>query len=178
MKAGYKIFFFLAGALFLSGCGYTTRGFFNPKYKTIYITPVENNIDITKETEEYSKYRSFPALIENNFTSKIISRFNLDGNLKTTNKNNADLVLKCIIEDFVRDAVDYDDNDQVEKYRLKLKFTYTLFDSQGEVIKTKSITADEDYNLTGAYAKSEDSAVLDLLDDAARRIVDSIVEEW
>ncbi len=178
MRAKYKSFLAFAVSFLLAGCGYTTRGFLNPKYRTIYVAPVENKINITKETEEYSKYRSFPALIEDNFTSKIISRFNLDGNLRTTNEQSADLILKCVINDFVRDAIDYDDNDQVQKYRLKLNFTYTLLDSQGRVIKTRTITADENYNLTGAYAKSEDSALLDLLDDAGRRIVESIVERW
>ena len=40
------------------GCGYTTRSMISNKFKTIYVTPFVNKIDITKETDTGYKYLS------------------------------------------------------------------------------------------------------------------------
>jgi len=173
-----KILIFLVIFVF-AGCGYTTRGFLNPEYKRIYVEPVKNKIDITNETAEYNSYRSYPPLIENDFTRNLISRFNLDGNLKTTNdKDKSQLDISCEITDFLREVVRSDDNDNVEAYRLKIFYRFYLYDSQGKLLKEVNLSTDKDYSLVGIYAKSEAKAISELLDDAARRVVESIVEEW
>jgi len=43
----------------LAGCGYTTRSSIGGKYKTIYVTPFVNKIDITREGDVASKYKLY-----------------------------------------------------------------------------------------------------------------------
>ena len=160
------------------GC-YSTRGFVDSKYKTIYVAPVQNKIKFTQETQEYSKYRSFPALFENNFTAELIDRFNLDGALKTDSRYFSQLRLETEIVDFVRDVLRYTDNDSVEEYRLKLFFKYRLYDNKtNELIKERSLISDANYSLTGSAATSEEEALKELFSDAARRLVEDITEAW
>lgn len=169
--------FFIIGLVFtfISGCGYTTRGSLDPAYKTIYVKPVVDKIEVTGETQEYSQFRSVPPLLDNSFTSALISRFNMDGNLKPIDKKTSDLVLETSITDYVRGGLRYDEDDDVEEYRLKLYFEYKLFDSEGELIRNGDLVADTEYNFN---TESESSAISELLDDAARRLVEHIIEAW
>lgn len=164
--------------LFFTGCGYTTQSLLNPAYKTIYISPAVSKIQFTGESQEYSKFRSVPPLLADRLTKSLISRFNLDGHLKTVKEGLSDLILTCEINDYVRDTLRYDDNNDVEEYRLKLYLTYSLIDKQGRVESKKRIVADTEYSLTGSAAKSEASALNDLVDDASRRVVEDIIEAW
>ncbi len=165
--------FLIAG---VAGCGYTTRGFLNPEYKTIYVKPVDNRVRFTGESQEYGKYRSIPPLVEDRFTQAVLSRVNLDGTLKPSDRNNADLVLETQITDYVRDTLRYDDEDRIEEYRLKLYYTYQLYDSNQDLVNKSSLIADAEFVPGGAGA--EDEAVSILLEDAARRIVEDIIEIW
>lgn len=178
MKRIKKSILLLVALVLFAGCGYTTRGFLNPNYKTVYVKPVVNNVKFTGETQENNTFRSVPPLIENKLTNALFDRFNLDGNLKTVDELGADLVLDCVITDYLREAVRFDDDENVEEHRIKIWYNFTLTDSQGAVIDEKSLIADEEYALTGSNARSEDSALVDLLDDAARRVVEEIIESW
>ncbi|MBN2119820.1 MAG: LptE family protein [Candidatus Omnitrophica bacterium] len=161
------------------GCGYTTRGFLDPQYRSIYIKPAVNAIGVTGETQEYSNFRSVPPFLDNSFTKALISRFTFDGNLKVTREGNADLVLECTITDFVRSTLRYDNQDRVEEYRLKINFDYKLYNTiSQEVIKHKSLIADSEYALVGSVAKTEDQALTELLEEAARKVTEDIVEAW
>jgi len=173
-----KILFSLLFVLFFTGCGYTTQSLLNSEYKTVYISPVVNKIQFTGESQEYSKFRSVPPLLADRLTKSLISMFNLDGHLKTVKEGVSDLTLSCEINDYVRDTLRYDDNNNVEEYRLKLYLTYSLTDNRGELKDKKSIVADIEYSLTGSAAKSEASALNDLVDDASRRVVEDIIEAW
>ena len=171
-----SIYFLLVVSIL--GCGYTTRGFLNPDYKSIFVKPVLNKLTFTKETQEYRDFRSIPPLLEDSFTKALISRFNLDGNLRVDREETADLILETEITDFLRETLRYTDQDRVQEYRLKIYFTYKLYDKNNNLIRKKSLVSDTTYTLEGKFAESEDSAISDLLDDAARRIVEDIVEEW
>lgn len=173
-----KVLIFVVLGVFAGGC-YSTRGFVNPKYRTIYVAPVKNKIKFTQETQEYSNYRSFPALFENDFTNALIDRFNLDGALKTDNRYFSQLRLETEITDYVRDVLRYNDNDSVEEYRLKLFFKYRLYDNRtNTLVKENSLIADTNYSLTGSGATTEEEALKDLFSDAARRLVEDITEAW
>ncbi len=169
---------FIIFCLLISGCGYTTHSVLKGGAKTLYVVPVKNTMKMAEESTEYTKYRSIPPLLENMFTQSLIERFHFDGNVKTVRDQTADLVLNCEIVDFVRDVLRYDTNDRVDEYRLKMSFRYTLANAQDTSVKTKSLSTSVTYPLTGLYAKSESAALDELLDDASRRIVESIVEEW
>jgi len=170
-----SIFYLLSSTL--SGCGYTTRGFLNPQYKSILVKPVVNKVSFTGETQEYRSFRSIPPLLEDSFTKALISRFNLDGNLRVV-KEEADLILETEITDFLRESLRYNREDRIKEHRLKLYFSYKVYGKNGDLIRKNSLIADTTYALEGRLAKSEEEAILELLDDASRRIVEDIIEEW
>ncbi len=178
MKIKSVLFLSAAVSLFCSGCGYTTRGFLG-SYKSIYIKPVVNKIRVTGETQEYGKYRSIPPLTENKFTRALRDRFNLDGSLQMRNQQKADLVLECSMNDYIREVLRYNDNEGVDEYRIKLQFSYKLYRGNNEeLLRTRNLVADTEYTLSGSRAETEDSALDDLLDDAARRVVGDVIEWW
>jgi len=165
----------------LSGCGYTTRSMVTNKFKTIYITPFANKIDITKETDTADKYKIYKPLLETEITRAVINRFLWDGNLKPAKKESADLVLKGELIEFRRDALRYtQDGNNVEEYRLNLVVNISLWNNREEKIvwEQNGFTGDTTYFTTGPLLKSEEVAIKDALDDLGRRIVERTVEDW
>ena len=171
-------FCFLLSTFYFSGCGYTTRGFIDPQYQSVYVQPVVNKVKVTGETQEFGDFRSVPAFLDQAFTRALIARFNLDGHLRVTKEENADLIVECTITDYKQGTLRYDNDDRVEEYRLKLYYTYRLLDSVGDVVKKGRLVANSEYALVGAAARSEEQAIAELLEDASRRLVDAIIEEW
>ena len=168
------LFLYLVSIL---GCGYTTRGF---QYEgdSIIIEPVVNKINITNETRKYSNYKSYPILIENKLTNELVNKFNNDGGLKVTSVDPQALVLTCLVVDYDKDSLSYDDDDGIEEQRLRLKVKVTLANPDGELLIVRTVTGESTYYLEGAKAISETAAQVELIDDAARRILELVVEDW
>jgi len=172
MKKYLVLLFFI-----VIGCGYTTRGFVYTQ-KTIVIKPVINKIDITSENRKYSDYTSFPILIENRLTNEIVSKFNIEGNLKVVSEDPKALNLVCTVNDYNRDTLRYNNADEVDEQRLRLNTHIKLTDGDGKVLQDQSVSGETTYYLSGANQKSESAAQLDLIDDTARRICEAVTEEW
>ncbi|MDD2654750.1 MAG: LptE family protein [Candidatus Omnitrophica bacterium] len=172
--------FFSFSITLLSGCGYTTRSLISQEYKTIYVTPFVNKVDITQEFYAASKYRIYRPKLETDITTYVINRFLFDGNLKPSREETADMILKGELMDFRRDPLRYDDDDNVTEYRLNIVVNLTMIDkARGEVLwQENNFTGDTTYFTTGSLAKSEDAAIKDALNDLARRIVERTVEQW
>jgi hypothetical protein len=85
--------------ILLCGCGYTTRGFVYSSNK-IFITPAINKISITTEDRRYSTFTVYPILLEQRLTNKVINRFNVDGHLKVTSKDEDALKLSSEITQY------------------------------------------------------------------------------
>jgi len=164
----------------LSGCGYTTRSMISDKFRTIYITPFINRIDITNEASAASKYRLYRPMIETEVTRHVHDRYLFDGNLKPVKKELADLILKGDVVEFRKDPLRYLDNDEVSEYRINLVVNISLWDGKEDKLiwQENSFTGDATYFTSGFQAKSESTAINDALDDLARRIVERTVEEW
>jgi outer membrane lipopolysaccharide assembly protein LptE/RlpB len=185
MKKTTRLFSFTTIVWFLlvnilSGCGYTTRSMISDKFQTIYVTPFINKIDITNETNAASKYRIYRPMIETDVTRYVNNRYLFDGNLKPVNKDLADLVLKGEVVEFRKDPLRYLDNDEVSEYRINLVVNIILWDNKEDKLiwQENNFTGDVTYFTSGSQAKSEDVAVVDALNDLARRIVERTVEEW
>lgn len=168
----------------ICGCGYSTRSMISDKFRTIYVTPFINKIDITKETDVAAKYKIYKPLIETDITKAVINKYLFDGNLKPVRQENADLTLKGEVIEFRRDPLRYTDSDEVEEYRINLVVDITLWDNKENKIawEEKGFTGDSTYFTTFAPAsvekKSDDTAVSDAITDLARRIVERTVEQW
>jgi len=165
-----------------TGCGYTTRSMISNKFRTIHIAPFASSIDITQETDVGSKYKIYRPYLETDITTKVINEFLLDGNLKITRKESADLLLKGELVEFRKDALRYDENDseEVEEYRVNLVVDLILWDTKEDILvwEEKRFTGDATYFTTGVNAKSETAAITDAIADLARRIVERTVEQW
>jgi hypothetical protein len=174
----FSVFCFLTSLA--AGCGYTTRSMIAGKFNTIYIAPFENKIDITQEAYAANKYRIYRPLLETDITRTVADRFLFDGNLKLSAQDSADLILRGELIEFRRDPLRYDDNDNVTEYRLNLVVNISLWDRiENRLIwEEKCFTGDTVYFTTGQDAKSEDAAIVDGLNDLARRIVERTVEQW
>jgi len=167
----------------IAGCGYTTRSLIADQFKTIYIESSVNKIDITTETDAGYKYKIYRPALEIDITKAVIDKFLLDGNLKPIKEAKADLVLKAELIEFRRDPLRYNDNDDVEEYRISLVVNLKLFDTKENklVWQENSFTGDATYftafSSTG-IVKTDDQAVSDAIDDLSRRIVERTVEQW
>jgi len=167
----------------LTGCGYTTRSMISDKFKTIYVTPFVNKIDITKETDAGYKYRIYKPMLETDVTKAVTNKYLFDGNLRPTKTGSADLILKGELVEFRRDPLRYTDNDEVEEYRINIRVNLSLWDTKENklVWEENGFTGDFTYFTSftrSGTPKSEDVAVNDAINDLARRIVERTVEEW
>ncbi len=178
-----KTFLLVAGYLLISalaGCGYTTRSMISDKFKTIYIVPFVNKIDITNEVYTGREYKIYRPMLETDITRKVTNKFLFDGNLKPTREESADLILKGELIDFRKDPLRYNENDDVTEYRINVVVNITLWDRKldKQVWQENGFTGFVDYFTSGYQAKSEVAAITNAIDDLARRIVERAVEQW
>ncbi|MFQ5680896.1 MAG: LPS assembly lipoprotein LptE [Candidatus Omnitrophota bacterium] len=166
----------------LSGCGYTTRSFVNPKMRTIYIQPFVNKINIASEFSERRKYKTYFPLLEAKITREVVNRFIFDGNLRIAKPEKADVVLTGELIDYLKQPLKYkaSDNATIEEYRLNLIVNIKLsYREGGEVVwEEKGFVGDTTYFTSGPSAKSESSALTLAITDLARRIVERTIEQW
>ncbi|MDD5155115.1 MAG: LptE family protein [Candidatus Omnitrophica bacterium] len=164
----------------IAGCGYTTRSMIAGKYRTIYVTPFINKIDITSDVYTSNRYKIYRPLIESDVTRAVVNKYLFDGNLKPTDKDWADVVLKGELISFNPDPVRYTDNDNVAEYRINIVVNISLWDNRNNKLiwQENGFTGDSTYFTSGQFAQSEDSAVTNAINDLARRIVERTVEQW
>lgn len=173
----------------LTGCGYTTRSMIYGKYKTIYIAPFLNKVDITQEAYSANKYRIYRPMLETDITKKVINKYLFDGNLKPVKEDQADLVLKGELIEYRKDPLTYTSSGgDVTEYRINIYVNLSLWDTK----ESKLLWQENNFNGNYSYfvrtstinpgsnvvAVSEETAVTDAIDDLARRIVERTVEQW
>lgn len=172
----------------LGGCGYTTRSMISDKYRTIYITPFVNKIDITREADSGNQYKIYRPHLETDVTVAITNRYLFDGNLKPVKKENADLVLKGEVVEYRKDPLRYDEGDEVTEYRMNLLVNISLWDTKDNKMlwEVNNFTGYFDYYTdkyplanVQRFSSTDDQVPLDkALDDLARRVVERTVNEW
>ena len=180
-KVNFLFFAFVFFFMTFSGCGYTTRSMISNKYKTIYVAPFVNKVDITQEAYYANKYRIYRPGLETDITRAVNNKYLFDGNLRPAKEEAADLVLKGELVEFRKDPLRYEDNNEdVAEYRVNVIVNLTLLDKKNneEVWQEGSFTGDTTYFTSGTQAKSEETAIIDAINDLARRIVERTVEEW
>jgi hypothetical protein len=84
------------------------------------------------------------------------------------------------VVEFRKDPFRYLDNDDVSEYRINLVVNISLWDSKTDKIlwQENGFIGDSIYFVTGPQAQSESNAVVDALNDLARRVVERTVEDW
>lgn len=166
--------------LTLAGCGYSTHSLAVKNYKTIYIEPFTNKINLTSDNLEYRKLTTYYPVLEVKITQAVVDRFIFDGTFKVLKKEQADLILKGELVGYIRDALRYKDNDEVEEYRLTLLVNLSLWekDKPEPLWREFNFKGDTTYFTSGPNVKTEERAINDLMVDFARRVVERIVEPW
>ena len=174
------LFSFCFLVLILSGCGYTNKLLLAPGSDKIFVETFKNKIDITKEPSTSQKYNVYKPFLETKATDAVINKIIYDGNFKIVDKDSADLIFEGEVVNFLRQPLRYSDANDILEYRLNIMVDFRLKDARtGKIImEQKNLTADTSYFLTGASAKTEDSAVDTLFEDLAIRVVSRIVNRW
>lgn len=165
----------------LPSCGYSTHAAVPSSQRAIYIEPFVNQLPITSETTELTRFTTSLPRLEEDVTTGVITRFIFDGHLRVTQtKAAADLVLTGELVDFHRQPLRLDDQGGVEEYRLNLVTNLVLRDArEGTVVwEERGFVGDTTYFVTGSSSKTEATAVSDLITDVARRIVERTIENW
>ncbi|MDD4954233.1 MAG: LptE family protein [Candidatus Omnitrophica bacterium] len=168
----------------LGGCGYTTRSMISNEFKTIYVKPFVNKIDITQNADSGSKYRIYRPLLDTDITRYVTNKYLADGNLKPVKSETADLILKGEVVEFRKDPLRYDDNEEVAEYRINLVVNLQLWNRKEDklVWEENGFIGDTTYFTSfasgGVTTKTDDTAITYALDDLARRIVERTVEAW
>lgn len=184
----FLVFIACQVSFFILGCGYTTRSMISDKYRTIYVTPFTNQIDITSELNTGNKFRIYRPHLETDVTNAVINRYLFDGNLRPVKKEKADLILKGEIVDYRKDPLRYTDGNDVSEYRMNLIVNISLWDNKDKKMlwEANGFTGyfeyfTNNYPLTNVARYSENNDVVPLnkaLEDLARRIVERTVNEW
>lgn len=179
---GILFFCLLSG---ISGCGYTTRSMIATRFRSVYVQPFENKVDISRETDALNKYKIYRPLLETDITKAVSNKYLFDGNLRPVRKELADVILKGELIEYRRDPLRYDDNDEVSEYRISLIVNIILWDRNEDKVvwEENGFTGDYTYFPTNSSqqnvtTKSDAQAVNEAIDDLAARIVARTVEEW
>jgi hypothetical protein len=179
-RAAFLLLLFLGG-LVVAGCGYTTRANITAlDYRTIYVAPFDNKIDVTGENNEGSRFKTTFPMMENTVKNAVVDRFILDGTLKIVKEEAADVTLKGSLVNYRRDSLRESSSDTPEEYRTTIFVDMTLTNNKtGKVVwEKKSFAGDSTYYTTGQFVKTESQAVQDAAHDLARRTVEMTVEAW
>ncbi len=165
----------------MAGCGYTTRSMLSGEYRTIYVQPFVNKIELVKEQYTGNNYRLYKPQLETDITRAVNDKYLFDGNLKPVSKETADLFLEGELVEFRRDALRYDDNDNVSEYRISIRVNLKLINQRTlDVLwEEKNFAGEKTYFTPGNQASiSDQQAVNEAIADLARRVVERTVEQW
>ena len=186
-KSNARKFLLVAGCWLLvtsfSGCGYTSRTVYHGPYKTIFIEPFANKVDLLSEnaTSPSQRFRTYHPLLENDIRAAVINRFMYDGGIRLARKEDADIVLKGELIDYQRDALRYENNQQdVAEYRVSLIMHLVLLKKGEEapLWEESNFVGDATYFTSGTQAKTEKTALDAAIADLARRVLERLVENW
>lgn len=178
-KAPFYIICFLA--LFLAGCGYTTKTLLPNYIKTVYVENFKNKIDLTAEVSDKVPYKLYKPGLENDMTKAVVDRFIFDGNLKVTKeRDEADAILSGELLEYVKEPLRYDSDDNVIEFRVRVVVAAKFLDRKTNKIIWQSgkFSGESSQRTEGALQKSEDTAKDEAVADAARRILEKTIEVW
>ena len=161
----------------LAGCSYTTSGSTLASHlKTIHVELFKNSINFEAE----GRRNIYLPLLEVDTRNAVIDRYLFDGNLRVAESDEADLILRGQLIRYYRSGLRFTDNDDVEEYRVHVVVSIELYDTRNDEVlwKESSFSGDAEYFLTGVNVSTEESAVVEAIEDLARRIVERTIEDW
>ena len=170
----------VSGLWSVGGCGYSTRPGLPSKFKTVYVKPFANKIEVTTLSVGDERYPIYRHRMEVDITKAVLSRYQFTGLLRPATAERADCRLEGELVEFRRDPLRYNASQQVEEWRLNVVVNLRFIDqatNKPEWEETR-FTGDTTYFALGAKAESESTALDRAVTDLARRIVERTVESW
>ena len=179
IKKYIKLTFILALSLIM-GCGYTAGSLLPSRLKTIYVESFVNKIDISREPSDRERYKLYKSGLETDITRAVIDQFIFDGHLSIVDEEDANLVLRGDLVYYTKEAITYDQSDNVEEYRMLISVDMELLDvTTGKLMwKEAGFTGETTYQTTGRLSKNEETSVKEAVKDLAERIVEKTTEGW
>jgi len=173
-------FLALLAVLYISGCGYTAGSMLPPGKDTIYVDNFKNKIAVASEVSDRRVYYGYRPGMESTITTAVINQFVFDGNLKIADKENADYILKGELADFQRQPLEYDSEEDVTQYRLRVVTNLKCFDGEsGKLIwRERGFAGEATYRTSGKYEQTDSQTVNEAIKDLARRVVNRTIENW
>jgi hypothetical protein len=148
----------LVAGLLLSGCGVYT---FNPAGKSsvgsLSVQPFEN------DTEQFG--------LADRVTELVIDAFIADGNIRIVPEDNAQAILKGTLTGYQRVANQFDENDQVQSYKVIMNFQISLIDPKDQTeIWTEPMNQQGIYDANNELEEQGQQR-------AAQRLVQAIIDK-
>lgn len=173
-------FFILAFLATSAGCGYTSKSLLPAELDSIHVDNFVNKVDPTMEvSDKRASYTYWPGL-ETSITKGVIDEFIYDRNLTVKSKKDAALLLKGELVDYRELPLSYDDDDNVEEFRVEIFVDIELYNNlTGELMwKENHFMGQSTYTVTGPHAQTSSEAVTAAVKDLAPRIVERTVDVW
>jgi len=160
--------------------GYSSGASLPSSECSICVDNFVSKINVTEETSDSKPYYSYLPGMEADITRRVIDRFIFDGNYEIKNAQNACFILKGQLIDFKREPLRYDADNKVLEYRLSIVVNLELYRTESnELIWHENHFAGEStFRTVGQFAKVENLAAQDAMDDLAKRVVERTVENW
>jgi len=150
-------------ALVLAGCGiYSFSGSMRSGIETIAVPVFEN--------------KSVEFGIAEELTSGVIDEFVSDNTLKVIPKSNADAILNGTITRYDRVAYTYDENDQVQEYKVNITVNVNLSKTDGTIVWEEA--ALNAYGIYSADSETEEDGKIRAIAKAAEDIVNLTIRDW
>lgn len=149
----------IACALIISGCGvYSFSGSVGSSIETIAVPIFEN------ETVEFG--------IAEDLSTGVIDGFVADNTLKVVGRSKADATLEGTITKYERIAYTYDENDQVQEYKVIITLGARLTKKDGGIIwEETALTAYGIYKAEEEEETGQDRAIEKIAEDVVNRTV-------
>jgi len=160
----------LLAALLACACAYSVYMTQYPHLKTVRVTTFEN--------------RSTEYAIQEELLSELVSAIKQDGQLKVVEQA-PDCVIEGVILDYDNSIFDYDANDVVTQYKVKMLFGVTLTDLvKNEVIwNTEALLLEQAWstqadNENSGLPESEEEARSEIYEDLYDQMMANTFESW
>jgi hypothetical protein len=150
-------------ALFIAGCGIYT---FNPKGKSnirsVAVLPFENTTGQLQLTDR--------------LTEIIVDAFIADGSLKVVSEANADVALQGVLDRYERLPHIFDENDQVQQYKVVMGFEISLSEPGSEsAMWTQRLNQEGPYD---AETETEEDGQRRAGERLVQAIIDKTTKSW
>ena len=177
-----NIFFVLLISIIFStsGCAYTTTSLLPDELNSIH---VENFVNMVNPAGEISNRRMaylYQPGLENSITRAVIDEFIFDRYLEIQTKSESALLMTGELVDLKQYSLSYDDDDNVEEYRMEVFVNIKLYNQiTGKLMWAENrFMGQTDYPVSGPNAITESKALKNAVKDLSNRIVERTVEAW